>query len=106
MYTTFKKCITNYRSCAIPQAIQDVVKKYNFELGSYKIACPEEQLRKPRVVKVGLFQHKIPLPTWTPIKEMREAMFAMASKALEVASKAGVNVFCFQEAWSKWIVKN
>lgn len=59
-------------------------------------------MRKPRIVKVGIFQHKIPLPTWSPIKEMRDAMFQMAAEALEVASNGGVNVFCFQEAWSEY----
>jgi beta-ureidopropionase len=30
-----------------------------FELKGYKISCPSENLRKPRVVKVGLIQNKI-----------------------------------------------
>lgn len=74
----------------------------NIELACYELACPNEQLRKPRLVRVGLFQHKIPLPTWSPIKEMRDALFKLASEVVELASEEGVNVFCFQEAWSKY----
>lgn len=55
-------------------------------------------------MKVGLFQHQTPLPTWSPISEMRDAMFKMAAEVLEVASEAGVNVFCFQEAWSMYLL--
>lgn len=55
------------------------------------------------MVKVGLFQHQTPLPTWSPISEMRQALFKMAAEVLEIASEAGINVFCFQEAWSMYI---
>lgn len=64
--------------------------------------CKEEQLRVPRKVRVGLFQHQHPVPTSTSIKETRDAIFKLAKEAIEVAFKGGVNVFCFQEAWSKF----
>lgn len=64
--------------------------------------CKEEQLRVPRKVRVGLFQHQHPVPTSTSIKETRDATFNLAKEAIEVAFKGGVNVFCFQEAWSKF----
>lgn len=91
-----------FRTIKPSKELEELSKKYKFDIATYKIDCPEEQLRKPRIVKIGIFQHKIPLPTWSPIKEMRDAMFQMAAEALEVASKDVVNVFCFQEAWSKY----
>lgn len=93
---------TFFRTINPSKEFEALSKKYKFDVAAYRIDCPEEQLRKPRIVKIGLFQHKIPLPTWSPINEMRDAMFQMAAEALEVASKGGVNVFCFQEAWSKY----
>lgn len=104
VYTISNICchLCNYfRNVELPKYLQELFKGKDFELGAYKFSCPEEQLRKPTIVKVGLFQNKIPLPTWSRIQDMREAMFKMAREVLDVASKSGVNVFCFQEAWSK-----
>lgn len=50
---------------------------------------------------MGLFQNKTPLETWAPIQEQRQALHNLAEKAIEAAAKASVNIFCFQEAWSK-----
>ncbi|CAG9831096.1 unnamed protein product [Diabrotica balteata] len=74
--------------------------KYDIDVAIEKFSSQEEQLRSPRKTRVGLFQHKTPLPTWSRIKEMRDAMFKLAGEALEIAYKGGVNVFCFQEAWN------
>ncbi|KAH1018697.1 beta-ureidopropionase [Dendroctonus ponderosae] len=72
----------------------------NFDIQAYSIPCPEEQLRKPRLVRVGLFQHQIPLPAPSKVQDMKEAMFKMAREALDAAAAMNVNVFCFQEAWN------
>jgi len=74
--------------------------QYNIELRSCRFDCKAEQLRAPRLVRVGIFQHKTPLDTWAPIQEQRDALFALAKNALETAHRGGVNVFCFQEAWN------
>lgn len=39
----------------------------NFELAGYKFDVQEEQLRKPRIVRIGAVQNKIVLPTSTPL---------------------------------------
>ena len=54
----------------------------------------------PRIVRVGLIQNKIVRPTTDPIEEQRRAIHQRIADILEVAAKAGVNVACFQEAWS------
>nr|CAI5862787.1 unnamed protein product [Callosobruchus analis] len=90
----------HFRHLDLPQKADDLSQKYNVQLLARRFSCQEEELRSPRIVRVGLFQHKIPLPTWSAIKEMREAVYRMASEALEVAGLSGVNVFCFQEAWN------
>lgn len=60
-----------------------------------------EHLRAPRLVRIGAFQNKLPLPPTTPIADQRNALYKLAENAISVASQARVNVFCFQEAWSK-----
>ncbi|CAH0548755.1 unnamed protein product [Brassicogethes aeneus] len=78
----------------------DLAKQFNIELKTCGFQCQKEQTRLPKVVRVGIFQHKTPRETWANILEMREAMFKIAANAIEVAAGAGVNVFCLQEAWN------
>ncbi|XP_044261408.1 beta-ureidopropionase [Tribolium madens] len=73
---------------------------YDLELVTCRFKASPEQLRPPKIVRVGIFQHKLPLPPNTPIKEMRDGLFKLAEKAIETAAQGGVNVFCFQEAWN------
>ncbi|CAH1118660.1 unnamed protein product [Phaedon cochleariae] len=88
------------REIDVSEKAKHLSEKYAIELVSCGFDSKEEELRSPRIVRVGLFQHKIPIPTWSPMKEMREAMYQMARDVLEVAYRGGVNVFCFQEAWN------
>ncbi|KAF5304226.1 hypothetical protein FQR65_LT08033 [Abscondita terminalis] len=74
--------------------------RLNFEVAGYEFSANAEQLRTPRVVRVGAFQHQLPLPTTAPILEQRTAHFDLAKNAIKLASLAKVNVFCFQEAWN------
>lgn len=73
----------------------------NIEIKAYRFNCAKEQTRTPRVIRVGLFQNKLPLPTWTPIQEQRQALYNLAEKTIDMAATAKINVICFQEAWSK-----
>ncbi|XP_017774693.1 PREDICTED: beta-ureidopropionase [Nicrophorus vespilloides] len=72
----------------------------NFELKGYGFDIRQEQLRAPRLVRVGVFQNATPLETWAPIEQQRHAFYGMAKRALLTAFCSGVNVFCFQEAWN------
>src|SRR5699024_194524 len=82
----------------------NLAKQRNFELRGYRFPCPAEQTRMPRIVRVGVIQNKIVRPTTDPVEEQRRAIHQRIAEILEVAAKAGVNVVCFQEAWSKCLV--
>ncbi|XP_018561729.1 beta-ureidopropionase [Anoplophora glabripennis] len=88
------------REISVPEEVSKLASLYKINVVSSGFKCKEEQLRAPRKVRVGLFQHEHPVPTSTPIKETRDAMFKLAKEAIEVAFKGGVNIFCFQEAWN------
>lgn len=76
--------------------------RYKIEVVSCKFKdCKEEQLRPPRVVKVGLFQQKCPLPLSYPVRKVKTEMYTLAMDAIKVAAKGGVKIFCLQQAWSK-----
>ncbi|KPJ19394.1 Beta-ureidopropionase [Papilio machaon] len=72
----------------------------NFEISCYDFPANKEEIRKPRIVKVGLIQHSIAIPTDKPIIEQRTAIFEKVKKIIEIAVDEGVNVLCLQEAWS------
>ncbi|KAJ8668317.1 hypothetical protein QAD02_009980 [Eretmocerus hayati] len=59
-----------------------------------------EQLRPPRIVRVGLIQNSIVLPTDAPVSEQRTAIHNKIVGYIEHAAKCGVNIVCMQEAWT------
>lgn len=54
-----------------------------------------------RIVKVGLIQNQIVLPTDSPVADQRTALYDRIQIMIEAAASAGVNIICLQEAWSK-----
>lgn len=58
-----------------------------------------EQLRPPRLVRVGLIQHSIVLPTTEPLQKQRNALHMKIQKYVDYAAACGVNILCLQEAW-------
>ena len=44
----------------------------NFDLQQYRFIAAAEQLRPPRVIRVGLIQHSIVLPTTDPYDDQRQ----------------------------------
>ncbi|KAB0791736.1 hypothetical protein PPYR_03536 [Photinus pyralis] len=88
------------RIIELPGEVRDVAERAGMEIAGYGFPGKKEQVRPPRVVRVGAFQNKLPMATTAPIAEQRSALFQMAKVAIAVASKAEVNVFCFQEAWN------
>ncbi|XP_037295371.1 beta-ureidopropionase-like [Manduca sexta] len=73
--------------------------KNNFEVAAYGFPA-EKETRPPRIVKVGLIQHSIVLPTNEPIKDQRQAIFDKVEKIIDAAASERVQILCFQETWS------
>ncbi|XP_072098894.1 beta-ureidopropionase isoform X2 [Mobula birostris] len=70
------------------------------ELQGFRFDAAAEQLRQPRTVRVGLVQNKIVLPTDSPVSEQVAALHKRIGDLVEVAAMCGVNIICFQEAWT------
>lgn len=64
-----------------------------------------EELRAPRIVRVGVIQNKIVLPTTAPLADQRNALFKRIETIISAAALAGVNVIALQEAWSKLMIQ-
>lgn len=55
------------RKLNLPDAALSAAQERDFELLGYGFDAAPEQLRRPRIVRVGLVQNKIPLPTDTAV---------------------------------------
>ena len=58
-----------------------------------------EELRAPRLVRVGLIQHSIVAPTTDPIQNQRDAIHNKIKSYIVQAAQYNVNILCLQEAW-------
>ncbi|KAF2357869.1 Carbon-nitrogen hydrolase [Trinorchestia longiramus] len=85
---------------SLPQSAEDAALEENFEIKAYKFDAATENLTPPRIVRVGLIQNEIVLPTTAPVQQQREALYSRISALARVAAQAQVNVLCMQEAWN------
>lgn len=51
-------------------------------------------------MRVGLVQNRTPLPADTPVVKQVTALHRRMEAVVEVAAMCGVNIICFQEAWT------
>ncbi|XP_012516447.1 PREDICTED: beta-ureidopropionase isoform X2 [Propithecus coquereli] len=88
------------RKLDLPSRAFEAASREDFELQGYAFEAAEEQLRRPRIVRVGLVQNRVPLPTDAPVAEQVAALHKRIEAIVEVAAVCGVNVICFQEVWT------
>lgn len=74
-------------------------KVHDFEVAAFSFDAAKE-VRTPKIVKVGLIQHSIVLPTNETIDKQRDAIFVKVEKLIDAAASEGVQILCLQEAWS------
>ena len=63
-------------------------------------AAAHEDLREPRIVRIGMIQNDIGAPTDAPIGEQYQAIEDKLRPIIDAAGEMGVNVLCLQEAWT------
>lgn len=88
------------RKLDLPSRAFEVASAADFELQGYAFEAAAEQLRGPRTVRVGLVQNRIPLPADAPVAQQVSALHRRIEAIVEVAAMCGVNIVCFQEAWT------
>ncbi|KAH0908921.1 hypothetical protein HID58_032242 [Brassica napus] len=84
----------------IPASAKDLSSKHDFDLQAFSFSADKEQMRKPRVVRVGLIQNSIALPTTAPFLDQTRGIHNKLKPIIEAAGVAGVNILCLQEAWT------
>ncbi|KAH7834093.1 hypothetical protein Vadar_012685 [Vaccinium darrowii] len=71
-----------------------------FLLQAFCFHADKELLRPPRIVRVGLIQNSIALPTTAPFLDQRRAIFQKVKPIIDAAGASGVNILCLQELWT------
>ncbi|CAH0587931.1 unnamed protein product [Chrysodeixis includens] len=80
-----------------PSTIEES-KKNGFEVAAFSVDAAKE-VRTTNIVKVGLIQHSIVLPTNEPIVAQKRAVFDKVEKIIQSAAAEGVQILCLQETW-------
>lgn len=88
------------RPIEFEDSIMCYAKQNNFEIKGYRFDCPTEQTRLPRIIRVGLIQNRIVMPTTESVDNQRQALHKRINDILYAAMKCNANIVCLQEAWS------
>ena len=80
----------------LPKPVYEIASSANFSVESYKFDALPEIFRDPRIVRIGMVQHKIPLSPSSPFQDQLDAVHSKISTITRAASLAGVNILCYQ----------
>jgi beta-ureidopropionase len=87
----------------VSDAAKKIADANNFVIKTYGFDALPEDIRKPRIVRIGAVQTSIVDPTTAPVSVQRDRIFQKISKIIEAAAADNVNILCLQELWSKLI---
>ncbi|EEF29621.1 Beta-ureidopropionase, putative [Ricinus communis] len=92
-------CGRAVESIALPESAKSLSSEHEFDLQAFHFDADKELTREPRVVRVGLIQNSIALPTTAPLLDQKRAIFQKVKPIIDAAGSSGVNILCLQEAW-------
>ncbi len=71
----------------------------SYPVQAYSFKAQAEQRRAPRVVRIGLVQNRIVLPTDASFEDQAQGIHNRVEEIINAAGQAGVKVLCLQECW-------
>lgn len=92
-------CGRSLELIALPETAKCLSSKHEFDLQAFGFHADKELLREPRIVRVGLIQNSIALPTTAPFLDQKRAIYQKVKPIIDAAGASGVNILCLQEAW-------
>ena len=63
---------------------------------AFRFIADKESVRVPRIVRVGLIQNSIALPTTAPFSDQKRAILEKVKPIIDAAGASGVNILCLQ----------
>ncbi|XP_023530433.1 beta-ureidopropionase-like isoform X1 [Cucurbita pepo subsp. pepo] len=92
-------CGKPLQTISLAEPVKSLSLKHDFDLQAFCFHADKESVREPRIVRVGLIQNSIALPTTAPFSNQKRAIFEKVKPIIEAAGASGVNILCLQEAW-------
>lgn len=74
--------------------------EHDFDVAGYQFSSTPEQMRAPRLVRVGVIQNRIVEPTDAPVQQQFQALCDRTETMIHAAGAMGCNVLGLQEAWT------
>ncbi|OMO63503.1 Carbon-nitrogen hydrolase [Corchorus olitorius] len=68
-----------------PESAKALSSKHDFDLQAFRFSADNEFLREPRVVRVGLIQNSIAIPTTAPFSDQKKAIFEKLRPIIDAA---------------------
>eukprot|EP00768_Dysnectes_brevis_P004372 gnl/Dysnectes_brevis/313_a347_3817.p2 GENE.gnl/Dysnectes_brevis/313_a347_3817~~gnl/Dysnectes_brevis/313_a347_3817.p2 ORF type:complete len:443 (+),score=115.61 gnl/Dysnectes_brevis/313_a347_3817:1801-3129(+) len=90
----------SFEEITVPEDLKAIIEEQDIEVAGYKIPCPKEEIRKPRVIRIAAIQNKIVAPTTAPFEEQWTAIRDRISDLIDAAGAMGANIICLQECWT------
>ncbi|MEW5315285.1 MAG: hypothetical protein WDW38_006725 [Sanguina aurantia] len=90
---------SSVQEIALDARVTSAAQQGDFDLQTASFSAAPEQLRAPRVVRIGLVQNAIVMATTEPYADQAQAIRDRVGKIIDAAGAAGVQVLCLQEAW-------
>ncbi|GFS56460.1 beta-ureidopropionase [Trichonephila clavipes] len=88
------------RSLELNEVARASAVESNVDMKGFAFDAEPEDLRPPRIVRVGLVQNSIVAPTDAPISKQRDELHNRIREIVAIAAECQVNIICFQEAWT------
>lgn len=85
---------------ALPESAQAIAKRLDFDIVGYKISAAPEEVRPPRLVRIGAIQNAIKAPTTASVNQQLQSIHEWAREVIHAAHLSGVNVVGLQELWN------
>ncbi|KAK4254220.1 hypothetical protein QN277_009628 [Acacia crassicarpa] len=92
-------CGKALNTVTLPESAAALSLEHGFDLQAFSFHADKEQLREPRIVRVGLIQNSIALPTNAPFLDQKRAILEKLRPIIDAAGASGVNILCLQETW-------
>ncbi|CAA7395399.1 unnamed protein product [Spirodela intermedia] len=84
---------------SLPNITENLSLSHDFDLQAFCFHAEKEAMRPPRIVRVGLIQNSISLPTSAPFPDQKKAIMQKVKLMIDAAGASSVNILCLQEAW-------
>ncbi|KAL5658940.1 hypothetical protein ACJX0J_032103, partial [Zea mays] len=93
-------CARPLEAISLPDATTTLAETHSFDLQAFRFSADKEFLRQSRVVRVGLIQNSIAVPTTCHFADQKKAIMDKIKPLIDAAGASGVNIMCLQEAWT------